>query len=98
MSKVSKSQGYHLLAYILLSALLYLAVRYLHESHNRVWGLSACGWLAISWILAGVHQFYIMFCWRMEFFHKKISAWLGQAAFPVYRAGFNILATARFDC
>jgi hypothetical protein len=95
MRKVLKNQAYHLLAYVLLGALLYLAVRYLPESHNRIWGLSACGWLAISWILAGVHQFYIVFCWRMEFHHQKIGAWLGKAAFPVYRAGFYIIATAR---
>jgi len=95
MSKVLRNQGCQLLIYILLSGLLYLAIYYLPESRNRIWGLSACGWLAISWIVAGIHQFYIVFCWRMEFFHQKISAWLGKAAFPVYRAGFYILAAVR---
>lgn len=65
MSKVLKNQGYHLFVYIAISALLYLAVRYLPESHNQVWGLSACSWLAVSWILAGVHQLYILASLRM---------------------------------
>jgi hypothetical protein len=95
MSKVLKNQGYHLVAYILLGGLLYLVVRYLPESHNRVWGLSACWWLAISWIFAGAHQFYIVFNWRLELHHKKISAWFGKAAFPIYRTVFYILGSTR---
>lgn len=88
MSKILKNQGYHLLVYILLGGMLYVAVRYLPESGSRVWGLSACWWLAISWIFAGAHQVYVVFNWRLELHHRKISAWFGKVAFPIYRTVF----------
>ncbi len=89
-------QGVHLLAWLLAGALLWMSMRVFPPGQARVWGLDTEGWMVLSWLAAGCHQGWIVLNWRLEFFHGRISAWLGRAAFPVFRAGFILFALGRF--
>lgn len=96
MRKVLYRQGYHLLAYVLLGALLYWIALQFPERDNRARNLSAFEWIAVSWILAGLFQSWIMLFWRLELYHGAISRRLGKAGFTVFRAGFITLGSLRF--
>ena len=95
MKKILQHQGYHLLAFLLLGALLHYTTQVYPDGPRRVWGLSASQWIWLSWIAAGVFQFWITFFWRMELYGGRISAWMGAAGFPVYRAGYVVFGLLR---
>lgn len=42
-----------------------------------------------------LHQFYVLFCWRLELFHKSLSRQFGKKAFPIFKVGFAILFVSR---
>ena len=98
MDRVFKGQGYHLAAYIVLGAVLYLAVILLPQGHSVRWGLSTAEWIALSWVLAGIHQAWIAFFWRAELYLGKISAWFGSAGFGYYKTGYVVFGLARLLC
>ena len=91
-----EGQGIHLLSFVLLGAALYHLTLWLPGHANRIWGLSALGWAAFSWLSAGMMQAWIAFFWRMELHGGAISARLGKAGFRVFQAGFVLLGCARF--
>jgi hypothetical protein len=94
--KLFKNQLYHLLAWIALGGLLYMeSRRYADAGAFKVWGLSANRWLLISWILAFLHQGWIWLFWRLELFYGKVSQWLGDRGFLLYRIGFVTFALTR---
>jgi len=95
MTRVLKNQGYHLLAFVAVGALLYAVVTQLPDAEARAWGLTVPRMILLSWLSAGLHQGWIFFFWRMEYYHGKIGAWLGPAGFTIYRFGFVTLAAAR---
>lgn len=95
MSRVLKNQGYHLLTYLVVGAVLYVAVVQFPQGDRRIWGLSAREMILLSWLFAGLHQGWIAFFWRMEYYLGKIRAWFGQAGFTIYRIGFVTFASVR---
>lgn len=95
MEKALRGQGRHLLAYLAIGAVLLLAASQLADADDRAWGRSAFTWVTISWVLAGLHQAWVAFFWRSELYLGQVRAWLGEAGFPVYRAGFFVLGPAR---
>jgi len=95
MSSVLKRQGYHLLVYIAAGAVLYAGVTQIPDAAARAWGLTVPQMILLSWIAAGLHQGWIVFFWRMEYFLGKIGAWFGEAGFTIYRGGFVTFASVR---
>lgn len=95
MSRVLRNQGYHLLLYIVIGAVLYAAIMQFPDGRAKIWGLSARDMILLSWIFAGLHQGWIAFFWRTELYTGRISAWLGRAGFSVFRAGFITFASCR---
>lgn len=96
MKKIFAYQIYHLLAYLLLGAVLYLYAGAYFSGGDLFLGISAAGWILFSWIAAGIFQTWILLFWRLELFYGKVSARLGRAGFPVFRAGFIVLALSAF--
>ena len=94
--KILERQGYQLGAYLILGGLLLYGGRRLSNDAHIFAGFSALQWMAVSWLLAGVFQFWIAFFWRLELYGKHISRRLGPAGFIVFRIGFVILGAARF--
>jgi hypothetical protein len=95
MTKILERQGYQLLGYILLGAILYYATLQSPESHGRAWGMSTAGLVALSWILAGIFQFGAALVWRLELYHGLVHKWFGSAGFVLFRTGFAIIIATR---
>jgi hypothetical protein len=95
MTKLFRRQGYHLVFYLAVGAVLYAAVIQFPEGDRRIWGLSAREMVGLSWLFAGLHQGWIVFFWRMELQFGKIRTWLGPAGFTLYRIGFVAFAAGR---
>ena len=95
MSRVFRYQGYHLLLYLAIGAILYAATMQIPAGHRQVWGYSARELILLSWIFAGAHQAWIAFFWRMELHRGKISAWFGRAGFPIFATGFVVFFLSR---
>jgi hypothetical protein len=97
--KIFHRQHYHLLVWLILGSLLYFEGRcYVCSISPEVWGMTAPNWLAVSWILAALHQGWVWFFWRQELYRGKISTWFGPAGFLVYRIGFVLLGSVRMLC
>ena len=95
MFKVFRYQGYHLLLYVAIGAVLYAAVMQFPDGHRKIWGLSAREMILLSWIFAALHQGWVAFFWRTELYLGKISAWFGPAGFKIFRIGFVVFALCR---
>lgn len=96
MDKVLERQGYHVLAWGVLGAVLWAATLQ-QESRHAVgaWGLTASEWIAVSWVFAGLSQFWVAFFWRFELHRGAISARLGRAGFLIHRIGYVTLFACR---
>ncbi len=95
MARIFKYQGYHLLLYVVIGAVLYSAITQFPDGHRKIWGLSAREMVLLSWIFAALHQGWIVFFWRTELYLGKISAWFGRGGFLIFRIGFVIFASCR---
>lgn len=95
MSKVLRYQGYHLLIYAAIGAVLYFAVMQFPDGDRKIWGLSARELILLSWNFAALHQGWIAFFWRTELYLGKIGAWFGAAGFKIFRVGFVAFALCR---
>lgn len=95
MKKLFKRQGYHLLGYVGIGALLYAATVAWPAGQRPVWGWSTEAWVLCSWVLAGVFHAWVLLFWRIELHFGAVSAWLGRAGFLVFRAGFILFGGGR---
>lgn len=95
MARIFKYQGYHLLAYLAIGAVLYFATIQFPDGHRKIWGLSTRELILLSWIFAALHQGWIVFFWRTELYLGKISAWFGRRGFLIFRIGFVTFALCR---
>jgi len=95
MARVFRYQGYHLLLYVAIGAVLYAVVMQFPDGHRKIWGLSAREMILLSWIFAALHQGWIAFFWRTELYFRKIGAWFGRAGFAIFRIGFVVFASCR---
>ncbi len=94
MHKIMKYQIFHLAGYALLTGFLYF---FFHRSVSagNFLGLRAGEWLALSWVCAFLHQFWISMFWRLELYGGHISKKLGKGSFTLYRAGFILFGFIR---
>ena len=95
MKKILQYQGYHLLAFLLLGGLLYYTTLAYPDGEAPAGKLSTSQWIWFSWIFAGIFQFWVAFFWRLELYGSRISACLGPAGFPIYRAGYVVFGLLR---
>lgn len=95
MARIFKYQGYHLLLYVVIGAVLYFATMQFPDGHRKIWGLSTRELILLSWIFAALHQGWIVFFWRTELYLGKISAWFGRRGFLIFRIGFVTFAFCR---
>ena len=95
MARIFRYQGYHLLLYVAIGTVLYLAVMQFPGGDRRIWGLSAREMILLSWVFAALHQGWIAIFWRTELYTGKISAWFGPAGFAIFRIGFVVFASCR---
>lgn len=91
LNKVFKYQSFHLFAYLLCAAVLYLYFKGVSSPRSIV-GLNVRQWVLVSWMFAGLFHLWILLSWRLELFYQKMSQWFGKAAFTVHRVGFVALA------
>lgn len=57
--------------------------------------LAGTGWLVAGIVIAVLHQEWVWLWWRLEYWRGVPSRRLGDAAFPVYAAGFAALGVSR---
>jgi hypothetical protein len=94
LQKIFKYQIYHLAAYLSLGAFL---IRYSGADKGAAFaGFNAFEWVALSWIVAGLFQGWILLFWRLELYGGKIGKWFGGNGFMLFRVGFVLLGGLRF--
>ena len=89
-----EKQGQH---YLLLIVLL-LGVYFLATGDvlsGQLWGISTQTWLWIAIATPVLHQIVVVFLWRAELYHHKMTEWFGDKAFPIYKVIFTILFVGR---
>ena len=89
-----EKQGQH---YFLLIVLL-LGVYFLATGNvlsGQLWGISTRTWLWIAIATPVLHQVVVVFLWRAELYHHKMTEWFGDKAFPIYKVIFTILFIGR---
>lgn len=93
---VLKYQAYHAFFLLLLLAGVYLMAQ--EDSviiSGELWQITSIYWLLLALLVPVVHQIYVMLCWRLELYGKKLTAWFGEKAFALYKRFFTILILAR---
>jgi hypothetical protein len=95
MKQILQYQGYHLLAFFLLTGLLYCTAWAYPDGETRIVKLSTSQWIWFSWIFAGIFQYWVAFFWRLELYGGRISAWMGSVGFPFYRIGYIVFGLLR---
>lgn len=93
--RILHRQGYHLLGYVILGALLWLAVRRFSDDVGFFVGVSTVQWLLLSWFVAGLFQGWVALFWRLELYGSHVSAVFGRRSFTVHRVGFVLLGSLR---
>lgn len=58
---------------------------------GELWGLESPTWLWLSIGGAVAHQVFVALVWRAELHGKRVTGWLGRAAFPLYALVFQTL-------
>ena len=89
-----EKQGQH---YFLLIVLL-LGVYFLAAGDvlsGQLWGMGTSTWLLIAIATPIIHQIVVVFIWRAELYHHKMTDWFGDKAFPIYKVIFTILFVGR---
>ena len=89
-------QGYHLLAFVFLGALQYVAIVNIPLGSGSVWGHSSGEWVALAWIFAGIFQAWVAFFWRMELYGRWITNKFGNPGFLLHQVGYGVLGLIRF--
>ena len=95
MRRVFENQAYHLLAYLMLGALLYWATLSVPVGRGRLWGVSTAEWVGLSWLLAGAHQGWVGFFWRTQLHGGLIKKRLGGSGFVLFAVGFVLFGGSR---
>lgn len=91
-----KYQAYHAFFLLFLLAGIYIFVQLDPVViSGELWQLSSIYWLLLALLVPVVHQVYVVLCWRLELYAKKLTSWFGDSAFQVYRRWFAILILAR---
>ena len=89
-----EKQGQH---YFLLIVLL-LGVYFLATGDvlsGQLWGIGTQTWLWIVVATPVLHQIVVVFLWRAELHHHKMTEWFGDKGFLVYKVIFTILFVGR---
>lgn len=89
-----EKQGQH---YLLLLVLL-LGVYFLAAGDvlsGQLWGISTQTWLWIAVVTPVLHQIVVALLWRAELYHRKMTDWFGDSAFPIYKVIFTVLFIGR---
>ena len=89
-----EKQGQHyLLLIVLLVGVYFLATG--DVLSGQLWGISTQTWLWIAVATPVLHQIFVVFAWRGELYHHKMTEWFGDKAFPIYKVIFTILFVGR---
>lgn len=94
--KIFKQQHWHLL--LLIPMLLFLnnyATIHPDSVAGSLWDISTSHWWKLAISIPIVHQFYVLVCWRIEFYYKSISTNFGENGYNLFKTGFAILIIAR---
>lgn len=95
MKHILKNQIYHIILYVLLTIVVYYTYPAEEMEHKTALGLNLFQWTLISWLSAGIMQFWVAFFWRLELYGGAISGALGSNGFTLYRIGFVISGLTR---
>ena len=91
-----KYQGIHaLLLSVLLAGIYYYTLQDPDLVSGSLLTLPTWQWLVLALLVPVLHQVYVVVCWRLELYGKKLTQWLGDHAFPIYKRWFTILILAR---
>ncbi len=95
VKKIFKRQAYHVLVYIILGIVFIYYSAHYTDHDKSLWGLTVHEWVIVSWIAAGLHQFWIVLFWRLELYYGVIKKIFGRGGFFIYKAGFVLFASVR---
>ena len=91
-----KYQGLHILfLLVLLLAVLYVSTSVPEVLSGRLWGYPTSYWMILALLIPVLHQVFVVVCWRLELFGKKLTANFGDRAFTIYKRWFTVLILAR---
>lgn len=96
MGKILKYQQWHVVALIVLLALMYIYAKSdVPFLSGSLWGISTLNWYLLALSIPILHQFYVLIIWRAELHFNSFSKLLGAHGFKLYKIGFAIFMLAR---
>lgn len=91
-----KHQQWHFLALMIILTSIYFCISFdTTLMSGELWRMNTGFWFMLAILTPILHQFYVLFCWRLELFHKSLSRQFGKKAFPIFKVGFAILFVSR---
>ena len=91
-----KHQGIHvLLLLILLVGSYYISIQDPGMLSGSLWTLPTWQWFILALLIPILHQIFVVVCWRLELYGKKLTEWFGDHAFRDYKKWFAVLILAR---
>jgi len=88
-----KQTQHYLLLIVLFVGVYFLATG--DALTGQLWGISTQTWFWIAIATPVLHQIVVVFLWRAELYHHKMTEWFGDKAFPVFKVIFTILFIGR---
>ena len=87
-----QGQHYFLLVVLLVCVYFFAAGDVLS---GQLWGIGTQTWLWVAVVTPILHQIFVVFAWRAELYHHKLTEWFGDKAFTIYKVIFTILFVGR---
>jgi hypothetical protein len=88
-------QWLHLILLVSLLVPVGLLSRLPSGTEGALWGWSARTWFWVVVLTAVLHQSYVWLTWRLELHAGLLTRVFRDAAFPLFKAGFAVLALSR---
>jgi hypothetical protein len=93
---IFKGQVFHLfLLYFLLAGLFHMVSNVDGFLIGELFGIKTKWYFFWAILIPIIHQIYVWYCWRYEWYQKKLTNTFGQNAFPLYKFFFSILILGR---
>ena len=95
LALIFEKQWLHVLALVLLFAMLRYSLGFDAVRSGELWGIGTPAWLWIAAGLAVLHQGWVWFCWRTELHASLLSRTFGPTGFTLYAVAFSVIGIAR---
>jgi protein-S-isoprenylcysteine O-methyltransferase Ste14 len=96
LKNIASGQVWHL---ILLALLLLLLANITGKDpeyfEGSLWNIGSKSWFLLAVLVPIAHQMYVLICWRLELYGKRLTHWFGDRAFSLYKKLFTLLILGR---